>query len=318
MPAVVETMFYVNEVPWHGLGKKLTHAPTVEEAITAADLDWEVGLKDLQTVDGIAVPNKATYRKTDGRILGVVGPRYRPLQNRVAFNWFQPFLDSGEVCLHTGGSLHTGEKVWVLAEIQKGPSEIVKGDEVAKFVLLSNSHNGTTAIRVGFTPIRVVCANTLSMAHNSDASKLIRIRHTKSAEFNLEKVREVMNLVNQQFEATAEQYRQLATKSICDKDVQKYVHIMLGVNGKDEDDIPTRTKNTRESILKRIHSGAQMLAGVRGTWWGAYNGYTEHLNYEHGRNRDNRMDKLWFNPENQSRKALTTALELSGVAAEGN
>lgn len=318
MPAAVETMFYVNEVPWHGLGQKLMHAPTIEDAITASGLDWEVGLKPLQTTDGEMVPAQATFRKTDGRILGVVGPRYTPLQNRVAFNWFQPFLDSGEVALHTGGSLHSGEKVWVLAEIQKGPSEIVKGDEVAKFVLLSNSHNGTTAIRVGFTPIRVVCANTLSMAHSDNASKLIRIRHTKSAEMNLDKVREIMNLVNQEFEATAEQYRALATKTICDKDVQKYVHLLLGVYGKDEDDIPTRTKNTRETILKRIHSGNQMLAGVRGTWWGAYNGYTEYLNYEHGRNADNRMDKLWFNPENNSRKALTTALELSGVVAEGN
>lgn len=318
MPAAVDTMFYVRETPWHGLGTKLTNAPSIPEAIKAAGLEWEVGLKDLQTVDGVSVPNKATYRKTDGAILGVVGPRYVPLQNEKAFNWFQPFVDSGEVALHTGGSLMSGQKVWVLAEIQTGPSEIVKGDEVAKFVLLSNSHDGTTAIRVGFTPIRVVCANTLSMAHSSELSKLIRIRHTKSAVFNLEKVREIMNLVNQKFEATAEQYRALATKAICDKDVEKYVNVLLGIHGVPEADVSTRKKNVRENILNRVHSDKQMLPGVRGTWWGAYNGYTEHLNYEHGHKRDNRMSRLWFNPENESRKALDTALELSGVAAEGN
>jgi len=318
MSHAVETMFFVGELPWHGLGVKLDAAPTIGEAIGKAGLDWEVGMKDLQTVDGTPVPARATYRTSDNRILGVVGPRYVPLQNKKAFDWFQPFVDSGEVTLHTAGSLHEGEKVWVLAEIQKGHSEIVKGDEIAKFILLSNSHNGTTAIRVGFTPIRVVCANTLSMAHSDDASKLIRIRHTESAAENLEKVREVMNLVNQQFEATAEQYRALAGRNFCQKDVLRYVNIMLGVEFESEDDISTRTKNIRTNILNRIEGEKQSLPGVKGTWWGAYNGYTEHLNYEAGRNRDSRLDKLWFNPENHARKALKVALQLSGVTGDGN
>ena len=318
MSHAVETMFYVNEVPWHGLGKKLTAAPTIGEAIVAAGLDWEVGLKDLQTVDGTAVPARATYRKTDNRILGVVGPRYVPLQNKDAFNWFQPFVDSKEVALHTAGSLHEGEKVWVLAEIQSGHSEIVKGDEIAKFVLLSNSHNGTSSIRVGFTPIRVVCANTLAMAHSDDGSKLIRINHTKSAGESLEKVREVMNLVNQQFEATAVQYRALATKQFNQKDVLRYVNIMLNCEFDVEADISTRTKNIRTNILNRIEGKNQKLPGVSGTWWAAYNGYTEHLNYESGNNANTRLDKLWFNPENNSRKALKVALQLSGVTGDGN
>lgn len=318
MSHAIETMFYVNETPWHGLGKKLTAAPTIAQAIEAAGLNWKVGLKDLQTVDGTAVDAKATYRETDGRILGVVGPRYVPLQNQTAFDWFQPFVDSGEVALHTAGSLHEGEKVWVLAELQKGNAEIVKGDEVAKFVLLSNSHNGTTAIRVGFTPIRVVCANTLSMAHNDDASKLIRIRHTESAEKNLNKVREVMNLVNQEFEATAAQYRELAHKNFCQKDVRQYVNIILGCEYTPEDEISTRTKNVREDILSRIEGPKQSAANVRGTWWAAYNGVTEYFNYEHGRSNDNRIANLWFNPDNQSRRALKVALTLSGVTPDGN
>lgn len=318
MSHAVETMFYVGELPWHGLGKKLTAAPTIAEAIIHAGLDWEVGLKDLRTIDEIDVPSKATYRKTDGRILGVVGPRYVPLQNQVAFNWFQPFVDSGEVALHTAGSLHDGEKVWVLSEIQSGPTEIVKNDPVAKFILLSNSHNGTTAIRVGFTPIRVVCANTLSMAHSDDASKLIRIRHTTSAAENLEKVREIMDLVNREFEATAEQYRWLARREICEKDLQKFVNIMLNCDNKEETEVSQRTKNLREKVLTRVHGKNQSLPGVKGTWWGVYNGWTEYLNYEFGRSNNSRLDKLWFNPTNESRRGLTVALKMSGAVAEGN
>jgi hypothetical protein len=87
---------------------------------------------------------------------------------------------------------------------------VAPGDEVEKYLLLSHGHDGSLAVRVGFTPVRVVCANTLSMAHGSDASKLIRVRHSKSLHENLANIREVMNLANAEFEATAEQYRLLA------------------------------------------------------------------------------------------------------------
>ena len=186
MAANVESMFYTGAEPWHGLGEKLEDAPTISEAIEKSGLDWEVGVKDLVTKDGMQdVPAKATYRKTDGAILGVVGPRYVPLQNKDAFEWFQPFVDAGECSLHTGGSLSGGQKVWALAQLNRDPSEIVKGDEVQKFILLSNSHDGTTAIRVGYTPIRVVCVNTLAFAHEHKQSNLLRIRHTRSAQGKL-------------------------------------------------------------------------------------------------------------------------------------
>ena len=173
MPANVENMFYTGAEPWHGLGEKLEQAPTISEAITASGLDWEVGLKDLFTRDGEEVPARAPERKSDHRILGDVGPRYVPLQNHEAFDWFQPFIDNGEASLHTGGSLSHGQKVWVLAQLNRDPSEIVPGDEVQKFILLSNSHDGKTAIRVGYTPIRVVCVNTLAFAHQHKESQLL-------------------------------------------------------------------------------------------------------------------------------------------------
>ena len=96
MSHCVENMFAVGATPWHGLGEVLEEAPTISEAIELSGLNWDVGLKDLQTDDGIHVPNRATFRKDTGAILGVVGPRYVPLQNREAFDWFQPFLETGE------------------------------------------------------------------------------------------------------------------------------------------------------------------------------------------------------------------------------
>lgn len=315
MVAAVETMFYVGETPWHGLGEKLESAPTVHDAIVQSGLDWEVGLKNLFTENGQEVPARATIRSTDNTILGVVGPRYVPLQNKDAFDWFEPFVESGEASLHTAGSLQEGKKIWVLAQINRDNSEIVRGDEVAKFLMLSNSHDGTTAIRVGFTPIRIVCANTLAMAHNASASRLIRIRHTQSSRVNLDRLREIMDTINGQFEATAEQFRFLASRDFNATDVRRYVKTVLGVERVPDTGIPTRTKNTMDKILNLIENERQSLPGVRGTYWAAYNGVNEYFNYHQGRNNDNRMNSLWFGPTlTENRNALDLALEFAMAA----
>ena len=311
MAANVESMFYTGATPWHGLGEKLEDAPTISEAITTSGLDWEVGVKDLVTKDGMQdVPAKATYRKTDGAILGVVGPRYVPLQNKDAFEWFQPFVDSGECSLHTGGSLSGGQKVWALAQLNRDPSEIVKGDEVQKFILLSNSHDGTTAIRVGYTPIRVVCVNTLAFAHEHKQSSLLRIRHTRSAQGKLDNVRDIMDNINAQFEATAEQFRFLASRDFNQADVRKYVKNLLNVDKTADEDLKTRTKNVLDDVLNTIHGPKQSMDGVRGTWWAAYNGFNEYLNYKKGRNENNRMESLWFGQNGTTNnRALALATE---------
>lgn len=310
-----DCMFYVNETPWHGLGQKLNENPSISEAITAAGLDWEVGTKPLFTAEGEEVNAKATFRKIDNRVLGVVGPRYTPLQNQDAFDWFQPFLDAGECELHTAGSLHNGQKVWVLAKLNRDNSEIVKGDETAKFILLSNSHDGTTAIRVGYSFIRVVCANTLASAHSKNSnSKLIRIRHTRSSKTNLDNVRDIMDNINSEFEATAEQYRFLASKDFNQNDVRRYVKIMLGIENTPDNEIKTRTRNIMDEILGLIDGPKQNIPGVRGTYWAAWMGYNEYLNYHKGRNPDNRMDSLWFGQSaNDDLKAFNTAIDFANA-----
>jgi phage/plasmid-like protein (TIGR03299 family) len=315
MPAAVEQMMFVGATPWHGLGNKVDADIGVEDAIVAAGLDWEVGLKDLQTVDGVPVNHRATYRKTDGSILGVVGPRYTPLQNKDSFDWFQPFIDAGECGIHTAGSLHSGQKVWVLAQLNRDNSEIVSGDDVSKFILLSNSHDGTTAIRVGYTPIRVVCVNTLAMAHSKGSgSQLIRIRHTRSSKNNLEQVRDIMDNINAQFEATAEQFRFLASKNFNQADIRRYVKTMLGIEGTVDGDIKTRTRNIMDEILALVEGPKQSATNVRGTWWAAYNGYNEYLNYNKGRTEDNRLDSLWFGANaNDNIKALEKAMEFANA-----
>src|SRR6478735_3581545 len=132
MPANVESMAYFGATPWHGLGTALEETDLYcwPKTCEKAGLAWDVELVPLVTADSQAkVTHRAVRRRTDGRTLGVVGPRYFPLQNRDAFGWFQPFLDAREAALHTAGSLRHGSRIWVLARLNRDPLVIAEGDE---------------------------------------------------------------------------------------------------------------------------------------------------------------------------------------------
>jgi phage/plasmid-like protein (TIGR03299 family) len=309
------SMMYVGATPWHGLGQKLNENPSIKEAIEAAGLNWKVETQNLFLADGTQAPSKAVVREGKNDILGVVGPGYTPLQNIEAFEFFQDFLDSNQASLHTAGSLRDGKRIWVLAKINKSNMEIVKGDEIEKYVLLSNSHDGTMSVRAGFTPIRVVCANTLGMAHaKRGGSNLIRLKHTKNLKQNLENVAEIMNLANQQFEATAEQYRALASSDINQSDLEKYVKLVFVGPGYEK--MEQAGKKPARDVLPKVVElfengrGAQ-LPGVRGTYWAAYNAVNEYLGYAKGNDQQARLDKYWFGDSaTTNQKALDLALEL--------
>jgi DNA-binding transcriptional MerR regulator len=149
------------------------------------------------------------------------------------------------------------------------------------------------------------------MAHGSDASKLIRVKHTKDVHQNLANIREIMDVANAEFEATAEQYRLLARKSINQADLRRYVRNVFKVEENEEGS--TRLKNIMEEIVRLAEAGlGNELASVRGTLWTAYNGVSEWLGYQRGNSQDNRLNSLWFGDgANLNRHALETALEMA-------
>lgn len=311
----VENMFYVGDIPWHKLGKRFIEAPdTMNEAIAAAGLNWEVGTKPLFTEEQEKVPALATFRKSDNKILGVVGPTYHPLQNVEAFNFFQPFIDSKLVTLESAGSLRGGQRVWVLAKI-KGDPLVVKGNDVLeRYILLSNSHDGTLAVRVGFTPVRVVCANTMRMAHTDQSSKLIRVRHTKGVVRGLEAIRETMDVINREFTATADVYRKLASTSIVYADLKKYIKEIF-VQQATQDSDRAGDKVMAEIIPLFDKGRGNDMPEVKGTVWTAYNSVTEYLQYYRGKTEDTRLDSVWFGQGSTlSKKALDLAIDYSKAA----
>ena len=142
-----DTMFSVKERPWHGLGVVVETAPTIEEAITLANLGWTVEPKEIKTADGINIPNKKALMRSDTNdCLGVVGSGYNILQNTEAFKFFEPFVENGLATLETAGSLFNGKRVFILAKIAGDDMEVQKGDFVEKYILLSNAHDGSQAV----------------------------------------------------------------------------------------------------------------------------------------------------------------------------
>lgn len=232
-------MAYVGETPWHRLGVRLDNPPTTAEAMKAAGMDWNVVERPIYLGNGkfgsedispgqISIPtHKAIVRSEDGKVLGVVGNGWTPLQPVDAFGFFDPFLESKQATLETCGVLRGGSRIWVLAKLAGDPIEILPGDEINRYALLADSYDGSLAVRAGFTPIRVVCANTLGGALDNANSRLLKLTHTKRVKSNLDIVQSVMNLANASFEASAEQYRRLAQAKVAPGDLEKYVNLVF-------------------------------------------------------------------------------------------
>jgi len=319
----VETMFTVGAEPWHGLGVRLENPPTVADAIHRAGLNWPVEKVPLCRLDrahligstaetDAIVPSYATVRTDTGAYLGTVGPQWTPLQNVRAFEWFQPFIDSGDCSLEAAGSLREGKHVWVLAKINRDPVEVTSGDGVLAYLLLSNAHDGSRVARCGFTPVRVVCQNTLSAAHAGDASKLLRIRHTANIESALIEVRDTIDLVHRGFQASIDQMRSLARKGCNVDDLRKYVHRVFRTKDADMLETDSETALKSDRLFTAIEPMFLKGRGNKGeTYWDAFNAVTEYLTWERGRTADNRMHSLWLGEAGAlADRAMSEALKL--------
>ena len=295
--------FFVGEKAWHGLGTMFPReAPpqTAREAIIAAGADWEVNLfpmmAQLSEEDQIEVPGQfAVVRDIDERVVGTVGSKYVPLQNIEAFNFFNPFIRDGQATFEAGGVLQEGKRVWVLAKINEGADgEVINGDAVETYLCLYNSHDGSTSVGVLFTPIRVVCQNTLSAATQGfRGTNIVKISHTASMHRSLDLVQQTIDTARKTFTVTLEQYRQMQDKKMDIEGLAQYAAAAIIPETKsiDMEDLPRVVKKT----IEFYHEGpGQNLPGVRGTLWGAYNAVTGFVDHVRGRNPDSRMDASLF------------------------
>lgn len=226
MPANVESMFYVRETPWHGLGIKVMEAPDSEGALIAAGLNWNVIQEPIFTGENEPIRGyKANIRDSDRRVLGVVTDRYKVIQNHEAFAFTDELLGQG-VRYETAGSLQDGKKVWLLAHM---PHEyIISGERISPYLLFSNTHDGSGAIKVALTPIRVVCNNTLNLAL-STAKRSWSMIHTGDIRSKMQEARDTLFMAERYMDELGKEFEALRLKKLPDQKVMEYIEVLLPV-----------------------------------------------------------------------------------------
>jgi phage/plasmid-like protein (TIGR03299 family) len=309
---------YYGPRPWHNLGVELDHPATSEEAIIAAGLNWDVELSPLYTLvqsENIRVPNQYAVTRLDrNEILGVVGSVYKPLKNREAFSFFDSVVGEGQAIYHTAGSLRGGRTIWILAKLPQ--TTVVKGtDLVDQFILLCNSHDGSSPIRMMITPIRVVCQNTLNVALDK-ATKMKSLRHCPSNLNRFTDVREALGLVEVYYENLGELANHLASREFVKADIDEYLDtIGFEVEGS------TQSKKAREEIMAiwEGETGTETIKSTRYTAWSAFNSVVEFVDYKRQTRvtegtkseKEARLVSQWFGSgATLKQSALDTALAM--------
>lgn len=237
MSANVESMFFVREAPWHGLGIRVESALSSEEALEMSGLNWNVIQRPIMTSNYDLIPGyKANIRDTDNRVLGVVTDRYRVVQNAEAFAFTDTLLGEG-VKYETAGSLQNGRKIWLLAKLPD--KYIIEGDQIEPYLVFSSSHDGSGSIKVAMTPIRVVCQNTLNIAL-STAKRVWSTVHVGDPAAKMEEAHNTLLLAEKYMGRLGMEFSQLSKIKLSDQKVMEYINLLLPM---DEQPTETHRKN---------------------------------------------------------------------------
>jgi len=311
----VETMAYSGEIPWHGLGVEVSNDLTPSQMMEKAGLNWSVDkVPTFIEIDGerIETGAQALVRSSDNKVLTQVGAGWNPVQNEEAFEFFSEFVLSGDMEMHTAGSLKEGKMVWALAKVKES-FDIFGGDQVDSYLLFSNPHQYGKCIDIRFTPIRVVCNNTLTFSLERHADISYRANH--SSKFDGDKVKEAMGLAHEKFAQYKEMAQYLGSKRVTAESlIEYYATVFPKTSGSKDietvDDLSRNAKLAYDALEKQ--PGAEY---AEGSWWQAFNSVTYVTDHLQGRSADNRVYNSWFG-SNQARKvqALNKAMDMAEAA----
>jgi phage/plasmid-like protein (TIGR03299 family) len=312
MVAAVETMAYAGQVPWHGLGTKVLSDLTPDQMLVEAGLDWEVEkVPAYANVGGeqVAIGKSALVRTSDNTVLDVVGDDWNPLQNAQAFEFFSDFVAEGNMEMHTAGSLLGGKRVWALAKINESFELFGGRDKVDSYMLFSNPHTYGMSIDIRFTPIRVVCNNTLTLSLSSATKNGAKVSHR--TEFDAETVKETMGLATSKLGQYKEMAEFIAGKRFNEDTKVEYLERLFPVLGEAK-----RKKQSKgaSNVLELLDTQPGAELG-EGSFWQLFNGATYYVDHEMGRTDDNRMNNAWYGSGvKKKQQAMEIAVEMAGVA----
>ena len=273
-------------LPWHGLGTGVEGKMTAAQALKLGGLNfdvetfpntfkqpaWTTGMEPLNGV------GHQTVRTDTMAALGMVGDRYHPVQNRDAFHFFDTLVERGEAIYETAGAIRGGAVTFLVASlperfrIANAPTE-----EVKQYLLLSNAHDGSRAVRVCFTPVRVVCANTLAWGL-AQSTACTKIRHTTSAPAQLSEASRALQITTKGTLEMMEGMDRLMHTLCGTERFTQLTELLfpLDTNGK----LSTRAANQRASLEQYYRTGIGQ-ADILGTAYGAMNALSGYFAHEH-------------------------------------
>lgn len=263
MPLVETGMFTGTVPPWVGLGNKVETAQSSAEALRLSGLDWEVQSKRIQVAGGSGIDGyKANVRSTDGKVLGIVTGRYKIVQNREAFAFTDMLLGEG-VKYETAGSLSNGQRIWMLARMD---TTKICGDDVTPYLVFTNSHDGTGAIKAAMTPIRVVCQNTLTAAL-SGAKRTWSTKHCGDINGKMEDAKNTLLFANQ-YMAKLEEQADIMTQIVVPNPLFiEYLYKMFPISN-DASERQKRNVEYQRNALREIYDNKDDIKKFNGTAWG--------------------------------------------------
>ena len=308
----VETMAYAGEVPWHGLGVPVSNDLTPVQMMEKAGLNWTVDQIDSYvTVGDKQIPTgmKSLVRSSDNKVLTNIGQVWNPVQNEDAFNFFSEYVMKGDMEMHTAGSLKGGQLVWALAKVKES-FDLFGGDTVESYLLFSNPHKYGFSIDVRFTPIRVVCNNTLSLSLEAKAERSVKVGHR--TEFNASEVKKALGIASAKLHEYKDMAQFLGSKRYNIDNLVEYYNIVFPRTADKRVQNQELSVETLSKNAKAAFDAIEQQPGAKfaeGSWWQAFNSVTYVTDHIQGRNADNRLYSSWFGG-NQVRKrdALKTAL----------
>jgi phage/plasmid-like protein (TIGR03299 family) len=304
----VAQMAYAGELPWHGLGQQVSDDITTDGMMEAAGLDWSVTKQPMYYMDDLGemgeVPGKsALVRSSDNKVMDIVGQDWNPVQNAEAFEFFREFVDTGDMKMHTAGSLKDGKMVWALAKVNDGFTiKTAQGeDSVESYLLFSNPHQYGKSIDVRFTPIRVVCNNTLTLSLNQNVDQYVRMGHQRP--FNAEDAMATLGMAQQKLGQYKEAAEYLCQKSYTTDDMLNYFNQVFP-------SASDRDSNKSREAQEVMHTQAGAALG-EGTFWQLFNTVTYMTDHTLGRNSDTRLQSAWYGQnQNVKKKALELAVNM--------
>ena len=316
MAHMVETMAYAGEVPWHGLGTKVPADLSPEQMLEKADLDWTVEkVPAYATIDGkkISVNRSALVRSSDNSILDIVSNDWNPVQNNEAFEFFDEYCRAGDMEMHTAGSLRDGKIVWALAKV-KDSFDLFKGDQVDSYLLFTNPHKFGQCIDVRFTPIRVVCNNTLTLSLEQKVKNAVKVSHRTV--FDASSVKDQLGIATNKLQRYKEMAEFLGSKRYTEEKLKEYFGKVFPilVYNKEKGAQRKEISKSASRALEVVHTqpGAKF---AEGSWWQAFNTVTYLTDHEIGKTVDSRLTSAWYGPnKNLKIKALETAVEFAEAA----